>query len=126
MSEIENKADNLQIGAQGRNARAENNTFVQGAPKDIDVAKFAKELSDLRDELTKKQTPGNLDHLMGIGKVAEAEKEAKAGNTSKALELLKGAGSWVLEVLKTTASGLLKDLIKDQIGGGGASGGISI
>jgi len=125
MAEIKNEAINQQIGAQGDNAHVEHNTFVQGAP-DVDAVQLAKELGDLRDTLMKKQTPGDLDHLTGIGKVAEAEKEAKAGNGSKAIELLKGAGGWVLEIIKTTASGLLKDLIKDQLGGGGSSGGISI
>jgi hypothetical protein len=44
------------------------------------------------------------------------------------VDLLKGAGGWVLEIVKSTASGLLKDLIKDQlgVGGGGGASGIAI
>jgi hypothetical protein len=108
------EGDNL--GAQGRLIKDNTFTATKIVQQEADPKALAAALKTLLDALRPQADLTNSDHLMGLGKVAEAEKEAAAGNTSKALAALKSAGSWVLDFVKATGSSLLKDLIKDELG----------
>jgi hypothetical protein len=109
-------------GIVGDNANNNTLTTIKAAPQQIDPTELEAALKQLYENLSTKADPKNREHAKGMGKVAEAEEEASKGNTSGAIELLKSAGGWVLEIVKSAASGLLKDLVKDQLTGGSASG----
>ena len=102
-------------GAMGDQARSDNNTFVQAGPA-VDVAKLAIELGRVRTEMKKKADPDDAVQDAEIGKIAQAESAAKAGDKSKALELLKGAGKWTLDVAKSVAASIVKDAIEGKLG----------
>jgi hypothetical protein len=105
-------------GAFGKNIKGNTFTTAKATSENIDIKELTRVLAELRKELKEKSEPDNLDHEAAVGAVAQAEKAAREGNSSKALEYLKGAGAWALDVAKATASGLLKDVIKGQLGGG--------
>src|SRR4051812_21132105 len=87
-------------GSMGDRASSDNNTFVQAGPA-VDIRKLATELALVRAEMKKKAAPDDATHDAAIGTIAQAESAAKAGDKSKALELLKGAGKWTLDVAKS-------------------------
>ena len=104
------------VGAMGDNPRSDNNTFVQTAPAStIDLGQLAAELGRVRTEMKKTGDPDDATHDAEIGKIAQAETAAKSGDKSKALEVLKGAGKWTLEVAKSVAAGIVKDAIEGKI-----------
>jgi hypothetical protein len=106
-----------QAGAIGKNARSDQNNFVQAAPSEpIDLAELAKQLAQVRVEMKKKANPDDAEQDAEIGAIAQAEKAAKSGDQSKTLEFLKGAGKWTLEVTKSIAAGLVKDAIEGKFG----------
>jgi hypothetical protein len=105
------------VGAMGDRARSDNNTFVQTAPGSaIDLGELAAELARVRAEMKRKADPEDASHDAEIGAVAQAETAAKSGDKSKALEILKGAGKWTLDVAKSVAAGIVKDAIEGKIG----------
>lgn len=114
--------DTYKVGESSGNVgpNATGNTFntLKTVAPPVKAEELHAAIKALYDDLVKQANPADREHIKGMGKVAEAEEEAKKGNTSKALELLKTAGGWVLDVVKTSASGLLKDLIKGQLTGG--------
>jgi hypothetical protein len=106
-----------QAGAVGHNPHAHNMNFVQGTNSSgtLNIENLAKELSKLREELTiEAQTP---EQTADIGLIALAEREAKNGNESKALEYLSKAGKWVLGVAEKIGIALVVGLLKDSITG---------
>jgi hypothetical protein len=102
-------------GAMGDQSRSDNNTFVQGGPA-VDIGKLAIELARVRTEMKMKADPDDATQDAEIGTIAQAESAAKAGDKSKALELLKGAGKWTLDVAKSVAAGIVKDAIEGKLG----------
>ncbi|WP_456621984.1 hypothetical protein [Bradyrhizobium sp. P5_C12] len=104
------------VGAMGDGARSDNNTLVVQAASAIDLGKLAVELGQVRAAMKKQGDPDNPSQDEEIGTIAQAEKAAKSGDKSKALEILKGAGTWTLEVAKSVAAGLVKDAIEGKIG----------
>jgi hypothetical protein len=104
-----------QAGAMGEKARSDYNTFVQPAPiESIDLAELAKQLVQVRAEMKKRANPDDTEQDAEIGAIAQAERAAKAGDKSKALEFLKGAGKFTLEVAKSVTAGLVKDVIEGK------------
>jgi len=109
-----------QAGAMGDKARSDTNTFVQSAPIDsIDLGALAKQLAQVRTEMKKRANPDDADQDSEIGAIAQAEKAANSGDQSKALEVLKGAGKWTLEIAKSVAAGIVKDAIEGKFGAPG-------
>jgi hypothetical protein len=105
------------VGAMGDNARSDNNTFVQAGPASpVDLAELARQLAQVRAEMRRKANPDDPAHDAEIGAIAQAESAAKSGDKSKALEFLKGAGTWTLEVAKSITASLVKDAIEGRLG----------
>jgi hypothetical protein len=105
------------VGAMGDDARSDNNMFVQTTPAStIDLGELVAELGRVRTEMKRKADSADADHDAEIGAIARAEKAAKDGDKSRALEFLKGAGKWTLDVAKSVAAGIVKDAIEGKIG----------
>jgi hypothetical protein len=106
-----------QAGAFGENARADNATFVQQAPADlVDAVELANQLAAVRDKMNEQAKADEPEQKAAIGVVSEAQEAAKKGETSKALELLKTAGKWTLDVAKSVAAKLVADAITGKLG----------
>ncbi len=80
----------------------------------IDLLKLADDLSKLRAEMKKDAT--EPEHDVAIGNVSMAEKAAKEGNGPKALEYLKAAGKWALDIWKEIGVSVASDTLKKVIG----------
>lgn len=105
------------VGAMGDAARSDNNTFVQsGKNSALDLAVLVEQLSLVRAEMKRNADSSDPAHDVAIGVVAQAEAAAKAGEKSKALEFLKGAGKWALDTAKSVAAELVKDAIEGRLG----------
>jgi hypothetical protein len=93
-----------QAGAVGPHSKIENSTFVQSAGRlsqEFDLVLLASQLDQLRSAMRKESSDGaTLEQEVAIGKVAEAQVAAQAGDQNKTLSCLKQAGSWALEVAK--------------------------
>ena len=106
-----------QAGAVGRQAHAEGNTFqqvYQEAATNLDLPKLAKELSELRGTL--QQEASNANEYRALTAVAEAEEAAEKGNGAKALERLKVAGQWTLDVATRIGIPVAQKAIQSAIG----------
>jgi hypothetical protein len=106
-----------QVGAQGANASAYNSTFNQVLQKNenkLDLEALRKDLLDLRISMQKEAT--TAEHFSEIGTIANAEIEAKNGNTSKSLEYLSKTGKWSLEVAEKIGVGVATAAIKATLG----------
>jgi len=91
-----------QVGAIGPGAIAHDINFNQiwnEAKDGINLPELANELSELRLKLKEKAT--EPEHEVSIGQIAAAESSARKGDGPKALEYLKQAGNWALNVAKT-------------------------
>lgn len=84
------------------------------AAKDIDLNELAKDLSRLRSEMRKKASTSEQD--MATGKVATAEQCATTGDGAGALQHLKDAGKWALEVATEIGTKLASEALKKAIG----------
>lgn len=103
-------------GAVGDNSRSDNNLFVQaGLSKPVDLAELAKQLSQVRKEMTERADPNKPEQYVEIGVIAQAEKAAELKDGSKVLGLLKSAGTWTAEVAKSVAAGLVKDAVEGKL-----------
>ncbi len=83
-----------QIGAQGAQSVAHDNQFFQDFRtwgESVDFAELASQLNELRQALKKEAQDD--EHDIAIGKVAEAEQAAKAGDDSKVAEYLRATGA---------------------------------
>lgn len=72
-----------------------------------------KELAAFKAELKRNATDD--DHDIEIGNIAAAEKAAKDGDKSKALEFLSKAGKWTIEILTKIGTSLGAALLKELI-----------
>ena len=59
-----------------------------------------------------KPSPAIPKQKTEIEVVKQAQEAAKAGDASKALDFLKAAGNWTVDVAKSVAAELLEDAIK--------------
>jgi len=88
-----------QAAAVGRAARAEGNTFqqiYQEAAGELDLPQLAKALAELRGTLQREAS--NAEKYRALTAVSEAEEAAEKGDGPTALERLKAAGQWTLDV----------------------------
>ena len=81
----------------GRNVKMDNVTVnqVQSQEK-LDLPKLADDLAKLRSEMKKQAT--EPEHDVAVGAIAAAEAAAKKGDEKSALDHLKAAGQWALEL----------------------------
>lgn len=95
-----------QAGAVGPMSSAQNMSFNQiwnQAGPAIDLPSLARELEDMRKEM-KLRTLGEPEHDISVAEVAQAEIAARSADGPKALEHLRNAGEWVLEIAKSIGS----------------------
>jgi hypothetical protein len=106
-----------QAGAMGPHAQAHDMTFNQvqyQLPSSIDLTQLAIELSQLRQQMKKEAV--EPDHDIAVSDIARAEQAAKAGDRSKIVEHLKGAGKWALDVATKIGTSLAVEAIKSASG----------
>lgn len=100
-----------------KNSTIISRSVVEGwnqAARDIDLPKLARELSELRTSMLQKaSTP---EQAMATGKVATAEKCATTGDGAGALQHLKDAGKWALEVATDIGTKVAAEVIKKSLG----------
>lgn len=87
-----------QAGAIGRASHAEKMIFQQAVlpAQQIDLGALARELIELRKAM--RDQASDPDHDIAIGKIAAAQQAAESGDSSGAIEHLKAAGKWALDV----------------------------
>jgi hypothetical protein len=106
-----------QAGAMGPGAKACDMMFEQNwnqALGPMNLAQLAGELGRLHLELRSEAT--EPEHELAIGSVAAAEAAAKAGNGAKALEYLKKAGTWALNVATKIGTDMAVAALKASMG----------
>jgi glycine betaine/choline ABC-type transport system substrate-binding protein len=105
---VDRQAVNIHGGNQvavGDNAHAEN--FTQNST-------LSHELGTLKTELTKRaQTPEQLNAARCI---EEAEQASKNGDEQTALQKIKAAGTWALEVATEIGTDIAAKMISKQLG----------
>ncbi|MBX3419167.1 MAG: hypothetical protein KF851_16295 [Pirellulaceae bacterium] len=101
------KYETGQAGAVGPHAIAHGNTFnqlwIQNAG-DIDLHKLAADLESLVGAM--KERASEPEHQIAIGNVEAARQCAENGDGAKALEYLKAAGKWTLNVARDIGVGV--------------------
>lgn len=106
-----------QAGAVGPGAHAHHMNFNQiwnQAAGSIDTAQLARELSELREALSKEAA--DAEEYVALGEVAAAEKAAKQGDGPRALQHLKQAGSWVWDIGTKVGVGVAIAAAKTALG----------
>jgi len=90
-------------GVVGPGAMAVGNTFSQlwiQQGGEIDLPQLSTELQELRQK-AKATSSGEVEQDLAIGALASAEKAAAAGDGPKALDYLRQAGQWILDLAKS-------------------------
>ena len=106
-----------QAGAMGRYASAQNNTFNQlwnQMDGTVDLERLSRELASLRNAMRERATVA--EHDISVSEVAKAEQAALSGNGSKALEHLKSAGTWALDIAIQIGTNLVATVIAKTLG----------
>jgi hypothetical protein len=80
----------------------------------LDLPQLADELSRLRAAMRGESK--TLEDDAAVGAVAEAEGAARAGNQARALERLRAAGKWALDVATRIGVELTTLALKEQLG----------
>jgi hypothetical protein len=107
-----------QAGAMGPNAKASNMSFQQiwaHSCADLDLARLATELRDLRAEMKSRST--EIDHDAAIASVGAAEQAASEDDGPTVLKHLKRAGHWALEVATKIGTTVAAKALENAIGG---------
>lgn len=103
------------VGAMGENASAQQFQQVsQAVGGQIDLPKLATELEQLRAALAKEALTD--DHFDAIASVGAAREAAKKGDGPGAVEKLKTAGKWVLDIAEKIGVGLVVAVAKSALG----------
>ncbi len=104
-------------GVAGRNAHVHDVTFQQmwnQAGGNINLGKLADELSQLRDAMKKEASSRDQDRA--VGEIAAAEEAARDNDGPTALERLKAAGKWALDVATKIGVGVATAALKSALG----------
>lgn len=80
----------------------------------MDIPVLAGELATLRQVMKGEAT--EPEHDAAVGEVAKAEQVAKAKDSSKVAENLKGAGKWALDVATKIGTTLASEALKESMG----------
>ena len=106
-----------QVGAMGRGARAQDNTFQQVwnqlAPG-LDFEALGSELERLRVAMKAEATTG--EHDLAVAEIAKTEIAVGEKQGPKALEHLKAAGQWALDVSVKVGTGVATAALKAALG----------
>lgn len=105
-----------QVGAVGRNAKAEGNTFnqlLQQTASNIDLPALAAELETLRISMRKHAT--EIEHDQAVVCIGAAEISAKNQDGAGALEHLKSAGKWAFDVATKIGTAVAAKAIQTAI-----------
>ena len=108
-----------QAGAMGPGAHAHDMTFQQiwqQSSSEIDLPTLATQLSQLRAAMSEERE--SAEHDISIGQVAAAEQAASKGDGPKALEYLKNAGKWALDIASKIGVELATATLKTAFGSG--------
>ena len=106
-----------QAATVGAHATAHDITFSQVLNQgcaSIDLPQLEDELVVLRQELKKQANA--LEHDIAIAEVANAEIAAKSGDRDKAIDHLRKAGKWVLEVAASIGCEVAASAIRVALG----------
>lgn len=106
-----------QVGAVGRHAKAEGNTFqqiYQEATSELDFGQLAGELATLREALKSEATTGQ--QYLALAAVVEATEAAEQGDGPTALERLKAAGQWAFEVATKIGTSVAAKALQQSMG----------
>ena len=76
--------------------------------------KLIKELSGLREVLKTKSH--SIEQDQAVGKIADAEQAAKAGDGANVIKHLKNVGKWALDVSTNLGTNIATELIKKSMG----------
>ena len=104
-----------QVGAVGREAKSEKNTFQQvSLNSSSDLSKLAEELTLLLAGM--KNQPDAIDHFEELTVVKQAQEAAQQQDKPKLLEHLKSAGQWTFKVATDIGVNLAAEVIKKTMG----------
>ena len=101
------------IGTAGRNTRVRD-VSVTSANNPLDLEALANELFELQEQL--KANASEPEHYSAIGEVGQAERAARDGDESKALQHLTSIGKWGLGVATGIGTQLAVAMAKANIG----------
>jgi hypothetical protein len=107
-----------QAGAVGPNASAQNMTFNQiwsQVESAIDLPVLAQQLGAVRLEM-KKAANDEPEQDLSVAEVAQAEICAKSGDGPGAIEHLRKAGAWALQIATSIGTSVAVSAIKSAIG----------
>jgi hypothetical protein len=105
-----------QVGAVGREAMAESNTFQQinhSIPKNFDFELLSSELEKLKNAL--KDKAEQPEEFTILSNIASAEKASREKNYGKVVEYLKIGGKWVFDTAKDIGVSVVAEIINKQI-----------
>lgn len=108
----QNNAQN--VGIMGGHGHHIHDVSFNQLVQSTDTAALAEELALLRKSLRSEAT--EPEHDADIGIIAQAEVAAKAGDGSKAIQLLKGASRWTWDKAEKIGVGLMIAGIKQHFG----------
>lgn len=103
---------NIENLAVGEGARATSTHINQSSPQ-LDLPKLAAELQQLRNAL--RQRAKEREHDAAIVAVGDAEQAAEDGDGQTALEYLKKAGKWALDVAKEIGVSVASEALKTAL-----------
>lgn len=106
-----------QAGAMGPNASTTGSTFQliwQQNEGKLDLKSLASELETLRKAMRQEAT--DAQHDVAIGEVAAAQTAASAGDGPKAIEHLRNAGKWALDIASKIGVGVATAALKSGLG----------
>jgi len=120
---IYNMGDNYninggQVGAVGKEAKAEHNTFNQAnyqLPANLNYEQLAAELDQLKTAL--KDNADTPEQYLALAEVANAKQAATEKDGNKVVQKLLGAGKWVFDTAKDIGVGVVVELLNKQISG---------
>lgn len=96
-----------QAGAMGPKAHAHDMNFNQiwiENSENLDLSRLQEELAQLQSAM--KERASEPEHQIAIGNIAAAEQAAEKGDGPMALQYLKNAGTWALDVAKDIGVGI--------------------
>ena len=106
-----------QAGAMGPHAYASEMSFDQVCAREfslMDMRALARELASLRLAMRERAVDPEQD--IAIGNIAAAEAAAKQGDASSVARLLKGVGTWSLEVATKIGVSVASKAIEKSMG----------
>lgn len=109
-----NVTGNQQVGAQGHNAIAHDNTFnqVNQLPSNFDYDALIQELSQLRIALA---SSTNREHHMIISEVIQAEVAAETKDGNKVIEYLKRGGKLLWSFSENVGANIVANIMAGQM-----------